>query len=133
MRCVVYTEDNYLELGMSAKDAFLKCLPPDSDGKFDVVQVMSKETMDNIDKLTDKDFGMEWQKKFSYIAKFKKTLSKVENGKKFMIVNHFAGIKEFMEATTLLNCGKTIEEVNVWLREKQRQEAEKNKSVEAQQ
>lgn len=117
MRCVVYTETNFLELGISAKDAFLKCLPPDEDGKFDTVNTMSDEVMSNINKLTDDDLGMAWQKEFSYVEKLKKVMAKVINGKKFMVTDDWQGKEYLMTAVEKMNEGMTISQVNKWIKE----------------
>ena len=116
MRCVVYTEDNFLELGITAKTTFLNCLPPDDKGQYDVVQIMSQDIKNKINKLTDDDFGMAWQKKFSYIEKVKKVINKIGDGKKFMITPDWAGRHSLMEAVTMLNNGKTISDINKWLK-----------------
>lgn len=119
MRAVLYTETNFFELGFSAKNALLKCLTPDSDGKYDTVFVLTKEIMKGIEKLTDEDFGMDWQKEYSYIEKFRKGLADVEVGSKLLMTSQWAGKKELMKAVELLNKGHSLSEINIMFKKEE--------------
>lgn len=115
MRAVVYTENNYLELGISGKDSFLKCLPPDEDGKFDTVQTMTPEIMEKIASLTDKDYMMPSSPR-SYTDQVTKVMDEVPNGSKFMVTDQWTGQQYMMTAVKKLNEGMTIPEVNAWIK-----------------
>ena len=70
MRATIYTQTIWIELGMTAKDAFLNCLPQDKDGSFDTVQEMSEEIASKVIMLTDKDLATEHHKE-SFAEKLK--------------------------------------------------------------
>lgn len=110
MRCTIYTENSYLELGMKAKNSFLKCLPADENGAFDSVQTMNDIIRGKIKALTDDDYGMTYAHG-SYSEKAFKVMDKVPNGAKFLLNDDFIGREEMMDGVKMLNEGKTIEQV----------------------
>ncbi len=111
MRITIYTKNNYFELGITAKNAFLDLLVCGDSEEFDAVQSMTPDLRVRVDLLTDEDFGMQWQKE-SYIEKFKKSFLKIKDGEKFLITSHFAGNVKYFEYPILLNEGKSLNEAN---------------------
>lgn len=107
MRAVVYTTNCFFELGLTAKNCFLSQLVPDDDGKFDSVQMMTKELREKVESLTDDDFGMEWRKD-SYIAQFKEKFLVINDGDKFLITQDWVGNKLLFRCVEFLNDGYSL-------------------------
>ena len=112
MRATIYTENAWIELGITAKMAFLKCLQPDENGEFDTVIEVTEDFHTKIRKLTDKDLGMErWKDGFA--EKMKKALLAVPTGKRILLTDDFVHLKGRMEVVKFLNKGMTLEEATI--------------------
>lgn len=112
MRATIYTENAWIELGITATMAFLNCLAPDENGDFDAVIEVTEDFHSKVSKLTDKDLGMEaWKDGFA--EKMKKALLDVPVGKKILLTDEFIHVEGRMEVVKLINKGMTLKEATI--------------------
>lgn len=112
MRATIYTENAWIELGITATMAFSNCLAPDENGDFDAVIEVTEDFHSKVSKLTDKDLGMEaWKDGFA--EKMKKALLDVPVGKKILLTDEFIHVEGRMEVVKLINKGMTLKEATI--------------------
>lgn len=105
-RLVIYTEDNYISIGVGSRDHFLRCLPADENGEYNTVFEITDLLLSNLNKLSNKHFP---SSKENYHQMVYKVLLK-NKGKKVFSTNQFIPTPELCEVACNLNKGMNLDD-----------------------